>query len=80
MSTSRGSLVCFLGIGCVLGGAAGISAAFSAPIGAILYMLEEVSVVAWPTELTFRTFVATTLAALVTRFCLNFSGFEVDRA
>jgi len=66
-------------IGCVLGGAAGIATAFSAPIGAILYMLEEVTVIAWPPELTFRVFVCTVCAVLTSRFLFNISGTDIHR-
>jgi len=64
-------------IGCALGGAAGIAAAFNAPIGGILYMFEEVTVTSWPPELTFRAFVVTVLAALISRGFLNFAGDDV---
>eukprot|EP00812_Abedinium_dasypus_P009731 NODE_33_length_2582_cov_278.747131.p1 GENE.NODE_33_length_2582_cov_278.747131~~NODE_33_length_2582_cov_278.747131.p1 ORF type:complete len:739 (-),score=193.01 NODE_33_length_2582_cov_278.747131:352-2445(-) len=64
-------------IGCSLGGAAGIATAFNAPIGGILYMLEEVTVNSWPPELTFRAFVCSVVAALVSRGLINISGYDV---
>jgi len=64
-------------IGCALGGAAGIAAAFNAPIGGILYMFEEVTVTSWPPELTFRAFAACVLAAMIARGLLNASHSDV---
>ncbi|CAK0796052.1 unnamed protein product [Prorocentrum cordatum] len=66
-------------IGCILGGAAGIASAFGAPVGGILYMFEEVTVTSWPSELTFRVFICTMLASLVSRGFLNLAGQDVHR-
>jgi chloride channel 7 len=46
-----------------LGGAAGIAAAFKAPIGGVLYMFEELASF-WSPETTFRAFVCTMTASL----------------
>jgi len=64
-------------IGCALGGAAGIACAFNAPIGGIMYMFEEVTVTSWPPELTFRVFVCTVLAAMLSRGFLNITHSDV---
>ncbi|CAI5956712.1 unnamed protein product [Closterium sp. NIES-64] len=46
------------------GGAAGVAAAFKAPIGGVLFMFEEVSSF-WSTEATFKSFVSATISTLV---------------
>eukprot|EP00897_Mesotaenium_endlicherianum_P007846 jgi/Mesen1/708/ME000109S_10933 len=48
------------------GGAAGVAAAFNAPIGGVLFMFEEVSTF-WTAEITFKSFVAATAGALVVK-------------
>lgn len=63
-------------IGAAIGGAAGMSAVFKAPIGGLLYMLEEVSSTSWSEELTFRGFACTTLCYIVSKLLLGgFGGF-----
>lgn len=64
-------------MGCMMGGAAGLAAAFAAPIGGMLYLIEEVSVLAWPAELTYRTFVCTVLTVLMSRGLLNIFAEEI---
>jgi chloride channel 7 len=57
----------------IMGGAAGVAAAFNAPITGVLYMLEEMAS-HWPTWLTVQVFVCTSFAAL-TMQCIAF-GFR----
>ena len=63
----------------VLGGAAGIATAFRAPVGAILYLFEEVTVSSWSLEFTLRAFVCTVLASIVSSFLLDVTGFNINR-
>lgn len=66
-------------IHCVMGSAAGLAAAFYAPIGSVLYMFEEVTVTSWSPEMTFRTFVVTCVAALGSRALYNLIGNDVHQ-
>jgi len=61
-------------VGCTVGGAAGMAAIFHAPIGGLLYILEEVNMDNWAPELTFRTFVCSVLAVLVNEALMNLVG------
>lgn len=63
----------------VLGGAAGIATAFRAPVGAILYLFEEVTVASWSLEFTLRAFVCTVLATIVSSVLLDVTGFNINR-
>jgi H+/Cl- antiporter ClcA len=62
-----------------LGGAAGIAAAFKAPVGGVLYMFEELASF-WSPETTFRAFVCTTVAAISLSAMLSRgNAVETDR-
>jgi H+/Cl- antiporter ClcA len=54
----------------IMGGAAGVAAAFNAPITGVLYMLEEMAT-HWPTWLTCQAFVCTSFAALTMQCIAN---------
>lgn len=64
-------------IGCALGGAAGMATIFNAPIGGLLYMLEEITISSWAPELTLRAFVCTALACLANKGILNLTGHRI---
>ena len=54
----------------IMGGAAGVAAAFNAPITGVLYMLEEMAT-NWPTWLTVQAFTCTVFAALTMQMIGN---------
>jgi H+/Cl- antiporter ClcA len=54
----------------IMGGAAGVAAAFNAPITGVLYMLEEMAS-HWPVSLTVRVFVSTSFAAFIMQCVAN---------
>lgn len=66
-------------IGFTLGGAAGIATAFDAPVGGILYMFEEATMTVWPPALTFRVFICTVSACLISKGIFNLAGQDVHR-
>ena len=53
-----------------MGAAAGIAAAFHAPLGAILYAFEEVST-HWSTQLTWRAFVCAVIVSTSANFMIR---------
>jgi chloride channel 7 len=59
----------------IMGGAAGVSAAFNAPITGVLYMLEEMAT-HWPTWLTVQAF-ACTLFAAMTMQCVAYGADQM---
>lgn len=61
-------------VGGAVGGACAMAMIFDAPIGGVLYMLEEITVTAWPMELTFRAFVGTMICTMLSYFLLNLCG------
>lgn len=63
-----------LRLGCVLGSSAGIAVAFNAPIGGILYMFEEVTVTNWAPETTFKAFVGSVAAVLLSQVLMKLLG------
>eukprot|EP00520_Triparma_pacifica_P002046 CAMPEP_0118667168 /NCGR_PEP_ID=MMETSP0785-20121206/19635_1 /TAXON_ID=91992 /ORGANISM="Bolidomonas pacifica, Strain CCMP 1866" /LENGTH=298 /DNA_ID=CAMNT_0006561589 /DNA_START=610 /DNA_END=1503 /DNA_ORIENTATION=- len=68
-AVDNGSFQSQKGLFATIGGAAGIAAAFNAPIGGILYVFEELSTF-WTPDTTFRAFVCTAFAALSAQVCL----------
>lgn len=64
-------------VACAVGGACGMAMIFDSPIGGILYMLEEVTAICWPLELTFRAFVGTIICALLSRAFLYAMGTDI---
>jgi H+/Cl- antiporter ClcA len=66
-------------VGSTLGGAAGVATAFNAPLGGILYMLEEATVTSWAPETTFSAFVCTGCGAIFSRGLLNAGGGDFHR-
>lgn len=58
-------------VACAVGGACGMCMIFDSPIGGILYMLEEMTAICWPLELTFRAFVGTVTCGMLSRGMLN---------
>jgi chloride channel 7 len=65
-------------IACAVGGACGMAMVFNVPIGGLLYMLEEITSVSWPLELTFRAFVATALCAFLSKGLMNLNGTDIQ--
>lgn len=57
-----------------VGGACAMAMIFDAPVGGVLYMLEEISVQSWPLELTFRAFGGAMVCTMVSYFLLDLCG------
>jgi len=60
------------------GTAAGVAAGFRAPIGGVLFALEE-GASFWSTSLTFRTFVCATVTMMTVSFIFDSHGFGFQR-
>ncbi|XP_076812920.1 chloride channel protein A-like [Clavelina lepadiformis] len=62
------------------GVAAGVASAFGAPIGGLLFSIEEMSS-SWKSELTWKTFFCCTVACFTTNFFNSYlNGFQPQRA
>ena len=55
-----------------MGAAVGFAAAFGAPVGGVLFALEEASI--WDSKLMWRTLTATTLACFVLALCERYDA------
>eukprot|EP00928_Gymnodinium_smaydae_P025154 TRINITY_DN20126_c0_g1_i1.p1 TRINITY_DN20126_c0_g1~~TRINITY_DN20126_c0_g1_i1.p1 ORF type:complete len:734 (-),score=66.16 TRINITY_DN20126_c0_g1_i1:100-2250(-) len=64
---------------CVVGGAVGMTMIFDAPIGAIVYMFEEIGAMSWGATLTFMAFTATATCNVVMRFVMVFVGQDIKK-
>lgn len=67
-----------LRMGCIIGGTAGLSAAFNAPVGAVLFMFEEIAS-AWPSSMTFHAFFAALIAQVTSQLLLKATGIDVEQ-
>jgi chloride channel 7 len=59
-------------IGAILGSAAGLAVAYNAPVGGVLYMLEEVTLNSWPEKLTTTCGVTVVIAVFLAKLIIEY--------